>query len=141
LYPDYILIQKGDELGSKNNDELRQICRENKLKGFSKCKNKSDFVRFILEHNGIIEQNIKEKIQDVSNLETRDDDIVDFVDSDADQSDDAEVSDVSNDAEVSDVSNDAEVSDVSDDFKLINIDDINTFFKNNFIYSKDKISV
>ena len=38
-----------ESLKSKNNDELRNICREKKLKGFSKCKKKQDLIDFIID--------------------------------------------------------------------------------------------
>ena len=35
-------IQIMETLTNKNNDELRNICRKNNLKGFSKCKKKKE---------------------------------------------------------------------------------------------------
>ena len=99
---DDIIIKKGGHLETKNNDELRQICRENKLKGFSNCKNKKDLIRFILDNNSIIEKNIEDKIEDESKLESRDntEDDVEFVDSD--DSDDSD-SDSEEEEEVEEV--------------------------------------
>ena len=129
---DDILIQKGEKLKSKINDELRQICRENNLQGFSKCKTKNDFVKFILEHNEIIEQNIQKNVQENQSFKESSDDDDGFVSSE-DESGDESVDESEDDSE--------NESNTTDDFKLINIDDKNIFFKNNLIYNKDKILI
>ena len=53
-----------ESLKTKNNDELRNICRDKKLKGFSKCKKKQDLIDFIIESGvlNIVDEEIVEEI-------------------------------------------------------------------------------
>ena len=74
-------IQIMESLTNKNNDELRNICREKKLKGFSKCKKKQDLIDFIIE-SGVYNEIVGEEVEDVEDVEEIRQEIIDqtFVD-------------------------------------------------------------
>ena len=59
-------IQIMETLTNKNNDELRNICRDNKLKGFSKCKKKQDLIDFIIESGVYNEED--EEVEEVEEI-------------------------------------------------------------------------
>lgn len=56
-----------ESLKSKNNDELRNICRKNNLKGFSKCKKKKDLINFIIESGAL--NNVNDEMEEVEEVE------------------------------------------------------------------------
>jgi len=60
-------IQIMESLTNKNNDELRNICRKNNLKGFSKCKKKQDLIDFIIE-SGVYNEIVKEEVEEVEEI-------------------------------------------------------------------------
>ena len=42
------------DYSTKTNDELKALCKERKIKGVSKCKNKGDLIKLIQSNENVI---------------------------------------------------------------------------------------
>lgn len=85
-----------DILSKKNNDELRNICRQYNLKGFSKCKRKQDLIQFIIDSNILNNDNENEINND---NETNHNETNDNETNDNDETNDNEINNVNENIE------------------------------------------